>query len=119
MRGDDPVQDTDVDTQLIGHSRVNPYWHAGAIFLGVLIGLSPFEPARSQAPPKEAIGGAAMPLAPRSAPNAGTDQSRDVFQNASQAQLRACAFQWREMKRSGKAGGKIWREFARSCLAGH
>ena len=34
MRGDDPVQDTDVDTQLIGHSRVNPYWHAGAIFLG-------------------------------------------------------------------------------------
>jgi ribosomal protein L20 len=46
------------------------------------------------------------------------DQSNEIFKTASQAQMRACAFQWREMKRTGKAAGKIWRDFARVCLSG-
>jgi hypothetical protein len=86
--------------------------------MGMLVWLSPMQPSVAQTPSREAAGGLTKPSQPLSGSMEARDQSNEIFKTASQAQMRACAFQWREMKRTGKAAGKIWRDFARVCLSG-
>ncbi len=84
----------------------------------MMLVLSQMQPCVAQTPSKETAGGLTKPSQPLSGSIEARDQGNEIFKTASQAQLRACAFQWRDMKRNGKAAGKIWRDFARACLSG-
>ena len=116
------MQIPDVDTQLIACWRRRALTLRAltlrALTLGLVIGLSPLQPSHAQTPSKEPAGGLTKPSVPMAGEIGARDQSKDIFKTASQAQMRACAFQWREMKRNGKAAGKIWRDFASACLSG-
>jgi len=79
-------------------------------------------------PPRPAdFDGARVPDQPRAVPpsTSPATQANDdaailrprTLPTASREQMHACAVEWREMKKSGAAGDKTWRDFAQSCLS--